>query len=222
MIVNNINKKNLLLVCLFLLTNLVFSQDVEFKNSNFKEDKQGLKLAKENLAIADNFRKNGVRKILSMQDATVIFQQAIFKYQEAQNFNSNNAELNYKIGSSLLFTNQKQEAYSYLKKAKDFNVDLPSDFLFYYAMALQLNGDYVQAIKQFEKFSATAKRKVYELFEVLTKKYIKYQGKIKKIQNLKKTGKYNLNNISFKTINTFFVIILNFLLLRKSFTELIL
>ena len=173
MIASNINKKNLLLACLFLLTNLVFSQDIEFKNSNFKEDKQGLKLAKENLAIADDFRENGVQKILAMQDATVIFKQAIFQYQKAQNFNPNNAELNYKIGSSLLFTNQKQEAYSYLKKAKDFNVDLLSDFLFYYAMALQLNGDYAQAIEQFEKFSATAKRKVHELFEVFTKKYIK-------------------------------------------------
>ena len=66
MIVSNINKKNLLLTYLFLLTNLIFSQDVEFKNSNFKEDKQGLKLAKENLAIADNFREDGVKKILAM------------------------------------------------------------------------------------------------------------------------------------------------------------
>ncbi|HIG32901.1 MAG TPA: hypothetical protein EYQ09_05650 [Flavobacteriales bacterium] len=173
MIVSNINKKNLLLTYLFLLTNLIFSQDIEFKNSNFKEDKQGLKLAKENLAIADDFRENGVQKILAMQDATVIFKKAIFKYQKAQNFNPNNAELNYKIGSSLLFTNKKKEAYSYLKKAKELNTDLPSDFLFYYAMALQLNGDYVQAIEQFEQFSATVKRKVYELFEVFTKKYIK-------------------------------------------------
>ena len=45
---SNINKKNLLLTYLFLFTNLIFSQDIEFKNSNFKEDKQGLKLAKEN------------------------------------------------------------------------------------------------------------------------------------------------------------------------------
>jgi len=173
MIVSNTNKKSLLLAFLFMLTNLVFSQDVEFKNSNFKEDKQGLKLAKENLAIADDFRENGVQKILAMQDATVIFKQAIFKYQEAQNFNPNNAELNYKIGSSLLFTNQKQEAYSYLEKAKELNADLPSDFLFYYAMALQLNGEYAQAIEQFEQFAVTAKRKVYELYEILAKKYIK-------------------------------------------------
>ena len=115
-------------------------------------------MAKENLAIADDFRENGVQKILAMQDATVIFKKAIFKYQKAQNFNPNNAELNYKIGSSLLFTNKKKEAYSYLKKAKELNTDLPSDFLFYYAMALQLNGDYVQAIEQFEQFSATVKR----------------------------------------------------------------
>ena len=173
MIASNINKKNLLLAYLFLLTNLVFSQDIKFKKSNFKEDKQGLKLAKKNLAIADDFRENGVQKILAMKDAVVIFKQAIFNYQKAQNFNPNNAELNYKIGSSFLFTNQKQEAYSYLVKAKGLNADLPSDFLFYYAMALQLNGEYEQAIEQFEQFETTAKSKVYKRFEVFTKKYIK-------------------------------------------------
>ena len=68
MIVSNINKKNLLLAYLFLLTNLVFSQDIKFKKSNFKEDKQGLKLAQENLEIADNLRENGVQKILAMKD----------------------------------------------------------------------------------------------------------------------------------------------------------
>jgi len=55
MIVSKTNKKNMLLAYLFILTNLVFSQDVEFKNLNFKEDKQGLKLAKENLEIAVPF-----------------------------------------------------------------------------------------------------------------------------------------------------------------------
>ena len=172
MIVSNINKKILLLVYLLLFSNLIFSQNVEFKNANFKEDKEGLKLAKEDLAIADDLRENGVQKMLVMQDATVIFQQAIFKYQKAQKFNPNNAELNYKIGSSLLFTNQKQEVYSYLAKAKAFNVELPADFLFYYAMALQLNGEYIEAIKYFKKFT-TAKKKVYEPYKAFVKKYIK-------------------------------------------------
>ena len=128
-------------------------------------------MAKEYLAIADNFRENGVQKILAMQDARVIFKQAIFNYKKAQDFNPNNADLNYRIGSCLLFTNKKEIAYSYLKKAKDFNVELPSEFLFYYAMALQLNGDYEAAIKQFKQFEVTAKRKVYKLYEVFVKKY---------------------------------------------------
>ena len=173
MIVNNRYRKSLILAFLLFLTSIAFSQDIVFKNSNFKEDKQGLKLAKVSIAIADKIRDNGIQKILGMQDANVIFSQAIFNYYKAQSFNPNNAELNYKIGSSLLFTNQKEKAYSYLVKAKELNADLPSEFLFYYGMALQLNGDYTEAIEQFEQFSTTAKSKVYALYEVFTKKYIK-------------------------------------------------
>jgi len=173
MTVNNRYRKSLLLACLLFLTSIAFSQDIAFKNANFKEDKQGLKLAKESIAIADEMRDEGIEKILLMQDANIIFTQAIFNYKKAQNFNSNNGELNYKIGSSLLFTNQKEKSYSYLVKAKELSADLPSDFLFYYAMALQLNGDYIGAVEQFEQFTTTAKSKVYEHYEIFTKKYIK-------------------------------------------------
>ena len=84
-----------------------------------------------------------------------------------------NAELNYKIGSSLLFTNQKEFSFSYLKKARELSEDLPNDFLFYYGMTLQLEGEYGKAMEQFELFRNTAKKKVLKQFEVLTKKYIK-------------------------------------------------
>jgi len=134
--VNNRYRKTFLLTGLLFLTSIAFSQDVAFKNANFKEDKQGLKLAKESIDIADEMRDEGIEKILLMQDANIIFSKAIFNYNKAQRFNPNNGELNYKIGSSLLFTNQKEKAYSYLVKAKELSVDLPSDFLFYYAMTL--------------------------------------------------------------------------------------
>ena len=173
MIVNSKWSKNLLLVSFCIIASVTFGQDIAFKNANFKEDKQGLKLAKGNIAIADELRDKGVEKILAMQDANVIFGQAIFNYNKAQGFNPNNAELNYKIGSSYLFTNQKEKAYSYLVRAKELTIDLPSDFLFYYAMALQLQGDYLQAGEQFEQFKLTAKKKVYERYEVFTTKYIR-------------------------------------------------
>jgi hypothetical protein len=40
-------------------------------------------------------------------------------------------------------------------------------------MALQLKGDYLQAGEQFDQFKLSAKKKVYERYEVFTKKYIK-------------------------------------------------
>jgi outer membrane protein OmpA-like peptidoglycan-associated protein/tetratricopeptide (TPR) repeat protein len=173
MIVNSKWVKNLFLFSFCLIASIAFGQDIAFKNTNFKEDKPGLKLAKESIAIADELRGNGVEKILLMQDADIIFSQAIFNYNKAQSFNPNNGELNYKIGSSYLFTNQREKAFSYLLKAKELSAELPSDFSFYYAMALQLKGDYLQAGEQFEQFKLSAKKKVYERYEVFTKKYIK-------------------------------------------------
>ena len=99
--------------------------------------------------------------------------QAIFYYQKAQAFNPNNAELNYKIGSSYLFTNQKEKAANYLLRVRELTSDFPSDFLFFYGMSLQLQGDYSQAVEQFEQFKLSAKSKVYERYQVLAKKYTK-------------------------------------------------
>ena len=142
MIVNSSWSKNLFLVGFWLISSLTFSQDIAFKNSNFKDDKQGLKLAKENIAIADEMREQGIDKILAMQEANILFIQAIFHYQKAQDFNPNNAELNYKIGSCYLFTNQKEKAADYLLRTMDLTSDYPSDFLFFYGMVLQLQGNY--------------------------------------------------------------------------------
>ena len=173
MIVNRCCSKNLLIVIFLLIASITFSQDISFKNSNFKKEKQELNLAKENIAIADEIRADGIEKILAMQEANTLFKQAIFYYLKAQDFNPNNSELNYKIGSSYLFTNQKEKAAYYLTRVTDLTNDYPSDFLFFYAMALQLQGDYLQAVDQFEQFKVTAKNKVYERYQVLAKKYTK-------------------------------------------------
>ena len=173
MIVNSSWNTSLFLVGFWLITSVTFAQDIAFKNTNFKEDKAGLKQAKKDIEIADELRDNAIDIILTIKDADAIFANAIFNYCKANDFNSNNAVLNYKIGSSYLFTNQKEKAYSYLAMAKELNADLPSDFLFYYAMALQLDGEYAKAFEQFELFKNTAKKKVLEKYEVFTKKYIR-------------------------------------------------
>ena len=171
MIANKIKIK-ILVLALLLLGTLVFAQNVEFKSSNFKRNKSEFKLAKENIEIGDNVRKEAVKKMLEMQDVDEEYNKALFYYNKAQDFNPNNAALNYKIGSCLLFTNYKEEAFSYLERAKELSEDLPDDFLFYYAMSLQLESEYGKAREEFERFNKTAKKKVREKFEVLSKKYI--------------------------------------------------
>ena len=172
MIVNKM-KRNLLVIVFLLFAYFLVAQNVAFKPSNFKNDKEGLKAAKETIKIADKLRRSAIVKMLAMQDADIVYNEALFYYKKAQKFNPNNAELNYKIGSSLLFTNQKEFSFSYLKKARELSEDLPNDFLFYYGMALQLEDEYGKAMEQFELFRNTAKKKVFEQFKVLTKKYIK-------------------------------------------------
>ena len=173
MIVNRILRISLLVVFLLLSYSFVFSQDILFKNSNFKNDKDGLKKAKENISLADDIRDEGIQQVILMNDMDQIFMRAIYYYNKAQLFNPNNSDLNYKIGSSFLFTNQKEKAYDYLIRAKELSTDLPDDYSFYLGMALQLNSDYDAALTHFKDFTKNAKKKVYEKYSKLVKKYIK-------------------------------------------------
>ena len=173
MIVNSCSFKNLLIIIFCSISSFIFSQDIAFKSSNFKKEKQELRIAKENISIADEMRDNGIENILAMKEDNILFMQALFYYNKAQDFNPNNAELNYKIGSCYLFTNQKEKAVDYLLRTKELTNDLPSDFLFFYAMALQLQGDYFEAGEQFDQFKISAKSKLYERYELLAKKYTK-------------------------------------------------
>ena len=196
MIVNKMKNIALLVVGIFF-SQSTFAQNIEFRNSNFKSDKEGLKLAKENIKFADNFRDNAIIEMLAMHDAELLYSQAVFYYQKAQSFNPNNAELNYKIGSCMLFTNNKENAFSYLKKAASLSNDFPNDFLFYKGMCLQLDGEFGKAIEQFELFRNSAKKKELELFEMLAKKYIKECNS--SVDVLSQTHRIWVDNLSLNT-----------------------
>jgi len=194
--VNKMKNIALLVVGIFF-SQSTFAQNIEFRNSNFKSDKEGLKLAKENIKFADNFRDNAIIEMLAMHDAELLYSQAVFYYQKAQSFNPNNAELNYKIGSCMLFTNNKENAFSYLKKAASLSNDFPNDFLFYKGMCLQLDGEFGNAIEQFELFRNSAKKKELELFEMLAKKYIKECNS--SVDVLSQTHRIWVDNLSLNT-----------------------
>ena len=144
-------KASILILAISSLTNFLFSQNIEFRNSNFKSDKAGLKIALKNIKIADDFRTQAVLNFLSMQDAFIESESALYYYNKAQNFNPNNADLNYKIASVLLFTNRKELAKKYLDKAISLSKDLPLEHHFFQGMVWQLEGQYAKAIKSYKR-----------------------------------------------------------------------
>ena len=167
-----INLRRNIFFIFFTFCQYVMTQNVEFKTANFRLQKQGLKIAKENIRIADKFRENSLLNILTMQDARVESENAYLYYKKAYDFNSSNAVLNYKMASVLLLTNRKEFAKEYLDKAMLLSSEFPDDFHFFYGMVLQLEGEYEKAIESYQYFLDNSKKKVVERYSVLVKKYI--------------------------------------------------
>ena len=191
MIVSSMKERILLIFC-FIFSNILVSQNIDFKRSNFKNNKSGLKLAKENLEKADKIRDKAISIMVSMKDPTTYYRDALFYYMKAQEFNPNNADLNFKIGSCLLFTNSKAKSYDYLKKAKDFNSKLSNEFNFYYAMSLHLDSQFDLAVEYFQKFRKNAKSKELDLYASLVKRYIQQCNNAKKRVDIDKVWVDNL------------------------------
>lgn len=168
-----INLKSIILIlAISSLTNFLYSQNIEFRNTNFKSDKAGLKIALKNIKMADDFRTQALLNFLSMQDAYIESESALYYYNKAQNFNPNNADLNYKIASVLLFTNRKELAKKYLDKAISLSKDLPLEHHFFQGMVWQLEGQYANAIKSYKYFMSNTKKKTAQKYNSLVKKYL--------------------------------------------------
>ena len=166
-------KKGFILLYILIYPSLLVAQDTPFSKKYFKNKKKELKIAQQNIDQGDIFWEKGVTETLLFRDAVAIFENALFYYEKANSFNPNSSVLNYKIGTSLLYTNRKEFAFPYLEKALNLSDKLPSNSLFYYAMTLQLKERYVEAIEYYEKFVNDTKKKDYIKYERLVKRYIK-------------------------------------------------
>ena len=170
-------RSNIIIILLlsFFSAGHIFSQNVEFKSSNFKSDKDGLKQAVKNIKAGDEFLEMGNDAIFARNDAIDYFEKALFYYLQANDFNPNNIELNVKIGNSYLYTNQKYLAYNFLEKAISLDANKQEEnpnIHFYYAMSLQLEGKFSDAISQFSIFKKRQKEKRFEPFKDFYKKHI--------------------------------------------------
>lgn len=147
--------KNTIILFLFsFLGTIALTQNVDFKSTNFKDDKEGLKKAQAAIDKADDFWKAGNEAVFNVSDYGLNYKKALKLYEEAQKFNPNNGELNFKIGVCYVHSTDPSKAISFLKKAKQLDPGCHHFMNYYYGVALQLDGKFSDAITSFKLFES--------------------------------------------------------------------
>lgn len=138
--------KRVLSIIALLSTTIVFAQNVEFDKKNFPNDKDGFKLAKNNLKEGDSKYEMG----------PVYYKEAIPFYDQANSFNANNAQLNYRLGVCYLSSLTKYKALPLLQKAEKLNPNIAADLQYNLGLAYHLEMKFDKAITAFSRYQKVA------------------------------------------------------------------
>ena len=162
----------LLCFTFFYCVNLSKAQNIEFTKSNFKSNKEALKAAKKQIKNGDKYREISIDLFLKNKQSHDEASKALYFYDQANLFNPNNADLNFKIGSSLLLTNKKELAISYILNAENLYKKIPDEFYFYKALTLHLNHQFDSAIFILENFLKNSSKKILKKYSLIAYQYI--------------------------------------------------
>ena len=132
-----------------LISSSSFSQNVEFEKDFFKEKKEELKVAKNNIEEGDVYYLQG----------SVYYKQAIDFYLKANNFNPNNALLNFKIGQCYLYSNDRIKSIPFLEKAYLLNSLIDLDIRYSLGLAYHIDMQWDKSIKEFNAYLLLIKQK---------------------------------------------------------------
>jgi len=128
-----------ILTALLIIGIAINAQNVAFKKKNF-EDQEAFKIAQKNL-------KEGNKKYIIKE-----YYDALPYFIKANDFNPNNAELNFKIGISYLKSEEPEKSLKYFKKAKELDPEVHPLLEFGLAQANQYNKQYADAINGYNTF----------------------------------------------------------------------
>ena len=140
------------------LSSSFYGQNIEFKSSNFKDNKEGLKKAEEAIEKGDEFFKLGNEAFFMVKSPGLNYQKALKEFEVAQKFNPNNAELNFKVGACYANSSNPFKSIEFIKKAKTLD-PLCHPFLnYFYGYAMQLEGKFDDATKSYVLFETEYKK----------------------------------------------------------------
>ena len=149
----------------YLLTSIIISffcqinaQNIDFKNANFKEDREGLKAAIKAIKVGDDFFEIANEAMFLVKSPGLNYEWALQEYQKAQNFNKDNALNNFKIGVCYINSTYQNKGISYIYKAQKLDPSCDPFMQYYYGIALQLDAKFSDALKAFTAFENNYKK----------------------------------------------------------------
>lgn len=134
--------KKIICILFVFYTTIAFAQNVEFTKENFKEDKDALSVARKEIEKGDVFFIRGPK----------YYKQAIEPYLAANQFNPNNALLNFRLGKCYLYSNFKLKAIPHLEKALYLNPKIDPKIHYYLGQAYHLNMKWEKAVNELKTF----------------------------------------------------------------------
>jgi len=147
------NIKNTIIAALFtLMATTIYSQNIEFKRSNFKDDVDGFKAATDAIDKGEEFFEAGSQAIFNVNDPGLNFKKALDQFQIAQDLNPDNALNNFRIGVCYIHSSSPYKAISYLEKAYKLDPECDPFLYYYHGNALQLKGEFDEALNSYKKF----------------------------------------------------------------------
>jgi outer membrane protein OmpA-like peptidoglycan-associated protein/tetratricopeptide (TPR) repeat protein len=131
-----------LLLFIFMGMSKVSAQNVDFTKTNFPGKEAALKEAMHAIKKGDELFNAG----------TQLYILALDHYLKANNFNPENAALNFKIGICYLFSSFKPKSIVYLEKAKSLDPGIDTKLSYYFGRAYHLNMQWDKAIQEYEAY----------------------------------------------------------------------
>jgi len=151
---------NIFSIIFIFISASVHSQiNVNVKKKEFQGEKEGFKEAWKHVSRADSYYKDG----------GVWFANALSEYQQANIYNPGNAELNYKIGVSCLFSDKKDEASDFLIRAFELKNDVAGDISFLTGRALIYKGKFREANEKFNNYLSSPEKKSQQRISLVNK-----------------------------------------------------
>jgi outer membrane protein OmpA-like peptidoglycan-associated protein/tetratricopeptide (TPR) repeat protein len=135
-----------------------FSQDIEFKAANFKDDKEGFKAANEAFELGNEQWLLGNAEVFLVRSPELLYMKALKYYDKAYAFNPNSAELNFKIGVCHVYSTSKVKSIPFFKEAYKRNPMVDPFINYYMGLVNQFEGKFKEAITFYTTFETEYKK----------------------------------------------------------------